>query len=278
MKKVVAFSVVMCLTACSPENKATKSEVASSIADPVIAARPKKHTNFNINSATLDEASSNDIWQVISHLISSSSARLKGEYEKNVEYTKRMKSVGDTILYHEIKFGGYFAFKVSNSKDRISYNADEEELSYQLRHLPDDGIVVDNKPANEGDPLVPTDYTGQKNMDEYFRKENKKIWYEIIASIVNKKNHLHSQRAYYNDHYTGKIKVSPAEAKKLKGNISLFLVGKLMPPYLLKFVEIPFDHNQTVLKYKYALPFSLEEIWMVENKTGKILSKQFIEG
>lgn len=213
--------------------------------------------NFDAKATKLDvNFTGNDPWEVLEAIKVLKTSQDK--YENKINYKARIKNIENVNLFENVKFSGIFAFKI-NDNFHIDYNPDTENIIYTIYNY---GGVIINKRNYDSN-----------NWKNFFREQYGKLITEeeqiiVIDKLNNKKYST----------YNGGAKINPIAAKKIEGKIVLFLVGRFVYPFLENSTHLPLEGERydTVAKFKTEFQFLINEIWMVNNETGEILSKKFI--
>jgi len=210
-------------------------------------------TNFDSKIVKLEPNFPGDNpWEVLNAIRSLNTVQDK--YESKVKYIDRLKKLENSNLFDNVKLNGVFVFKVKDPIG-IGYNPDLEEITYKTYG----DINLDKRD---------TDSNRWKKF--YLEEHHKVVTEEEQIIIVNSHN---NKDGYYS--YRGKAKISPSMAKAMDGKIALYVVGRFVKPFFIESMKLPLEDDERVVQFQKKLTLSIDEIWMVNESTGEILTKKF---
>jgi hypothetical protein len=212
---------------------------------------------------------SDDIAAVFREVQASGLAGAKSEFESTAQYQARLASwlvKGGTKRYifafdrgAEGAFEGYYTF---------DYNADAELMR----------LTVENMLAEEPIPLRSTrmvlgTYLGTNalGVKRTVTRMVKNIYYVSLSSSSPLKLFTKDDYGLYLDPARFTWPMDPAAARANKASLSLALVGTIPLPEATEekgLDEPTIDDPQQVLVYSRTLPFSLEELRVINSRTG----------
>ncbi len=181
----------------------------------------------------------------------------KSQYESDAVYGKRMKaligekvldgiSVGDVIGFQPISV----SFRYDANKEQWNYEVSSSGVHYEYHYVPVYRESLDA--ANY--PLWVNQFPGK-------RIEFQKSIYLDIASLKG--------LSYIN----GFVKTPAKDARALEGSLAVLLVGRLTSPYFGANQKLPVGLDETVFDFQSTIGFKLEAVWLINKKSGQILSK-----
>lgn len=167
----------------------------------------------------------------------------QNKFESDEKFRTRMKKLGDSVLFGQVKLNGKFAFRLpKRSFLSFTYDANKETFSYMLasKELRDgqfNGIEV----GSQGLFLELTNFTGLK-------------------------------------YVIGSLKVQPERARSLDGHLDVVLVGAIASPY----IDVIRTYDRERYRQfgeakpieKRVIRFRLEGAWIVD-VAGDVLTKRW---
>jgi hypothetical protein len=230
-------------------------------AKPVPAARKK---NFDINAKTwpVDVAATDPV--VLASAVSSQQFdRQPSKFETTAEYKAKIAKLRSNVLYDDVVLGGAFAI----DGGPVNYNADAGSVIYYSDYAI--GYSSTGSIKVHGESASPESLSSrERSWDDYYKKEK----YKTIT---------HS-RAVYLSSKAFKPYVKVIVEKKMPRDVAkasiddlrVVYVGNIMPPYFYTGEKLPQD-SETDVEHQTLIEFDLKGIWLVNFKTGEILSKKF---
>lgn len=176
----------------------------------------------------------------------------KGKFESDVEYRQRLKELGGTKLFGDVTIDGIVGFRPSDAQFR--YDANKREWKYMT-------VAVYGGLQVSRQSLDINNFAVYKNAFPMKDIEVKQSIY--LRSSPFKNVHVIEVKA----------KVPPSEAAALDGNLSVLFVGKLIPPYVGTNRVLPIKYDEKTVDLQYLLDFDLKGIWLIDTRTGRVLSK-----
>jgi hypothetical protein len=185
---------------------------------------------------------------------------VKGKFESQSEYTKRMRDLGSTTLFEAVRLNGVFGFEPRHDQAAIEYNADKQIFHYRLWY--GSGVTLNSVEAN------PDDYRGET--EAYARLYSRQLRHTRSVRLVI------TQAGNSLGNIVGQWKSPRAAAKLLDGKLAVIVVGNLVPPYSsgreVESMTDNYDGSKTA-DHAYELYMSLDSAWLINNETLEVLSK-----
>lgn len=172
-------------------------------------------------------------------------------------YASRLTGLKDAKLFGNISINGVVGFRPKEVSFRYEPNKQQWQYEISIQGISNQYVylMVEKQVLNAG------------NFPAYRQAfPLKRI--QVAKTIYVKVNSLKGL-SYIN----GSVKVPSNEAPTLDGNLSLLLVGHLVPNYYETHDKYPLDFHDKLVELQHMLDFKHEAVWLINTRTGQILSK-----
>jgi hypothetical protein len=181
----------------------------------------------------------------------------KGKFESDAEYTNRLKTLSAAKIYDEIALTDLVGFRPLDAW--FSYDANQEVWKFKV--TPRRVGFTFNHMRVYRQTLTTGDFTAYEHVYPGRQLEFSKTIYLTINGMKG-----------LND-IIGSVKIPRGEAPAYDGNLSLLFVGRLNPAQVRSSRKLPDDFNDKEVEFQNALGFKLEGVWLIDKRSGRILSK-----
>lgn len=257
----------MLVVGCDPGTNQTAGAQAAATSSVVVQADSIPHppsTNFDLNAKSIPEGfSPTNPRRVAVALRDLFQDMQKAPWETTTEHKKRLADMKSKVLYDQVTLGGGMAFR---SLD-VKYDPDRGTLLYASSFAVEDFDSVPAFLINKEDVRVADLSPNEQSKWNYVSERNPFIGHKRAV-------YLATSKAQSGARFVLKHKMPRDQARELERSIGVLFVGNLAPPYLWPSVKNPEvdDRNLTV---KAMVKFDLKGVWMVNFKTGEILTRKY---
>lgn len=257
----------MAIAGCDMHPSQATGTQAAATSPVVVQIDSIPHTpevNFDLNAKSIPEGfSPTNPRRVAVALRDHFQDMQKGPWETTTEHRKRLADMKSKVLYDEVTLGGGMAFR---SLD-VKYDPDRGTLIYASSFAVESFDSVPAFLINKEDVRVADLSPNEQSKWNYVSERNPLIGHKRAI-------YLATSKAQSGSRFVLEHKMPRDQAKELGRSIGVLFVGNLAPLYFLPGVEYPEadDRNLTV---KAMVKFDLKGIWMVNFKTGEILTRKY---
>jgi|GEM_PF-4592247 len=185
------------------------------------------------------------------------------KYETKTDFNTRLKNLKSTIIFDEVMLGGGFAF----SGGKIGYNADKAAIVFSSEYSIDSALQMSIETENIGGltPEIIRDRFGW--LVEGYVKDRRATDYTRFI-------YLDTDKFKGMGKITMEYKLHSERAKELENDLGVLFVGNVTSPYYHTDLSYP-SGDRTAFFDRTDIVFDLKGVWLVNFKTGEILSKKY---
>jgi hypothetical protein len=181
----------------------------------------------------------------------------KGKFESDAEYTNRLKTLSTAKIYDDVTVTDLVGFRPLDVS--FSYDANKELWNFKV--IPRQVDFTFNHMRVYRETLTTGDFTAYEHVYPGRHLEFAKTIYLTINGLKGLSDII------------GSVKVPRAEAPAYDDSLSLLFVGRLNPAQVRSARKLPDDFNDNEVEFQNALGFKLEGVWLIDRRTGRVLSK-----
>jgi hypothetical protein len=233
-----------------------------------------------------------NIKAIFNDLVTKKNNALKGEFETTAEFEARLQRQAQEPILGKLDRNGYFAFVIKNTSGETFYDADLQVMTIAIAlHSGDESIYKNsNKKAlvsqaeSKREQYEGSNAYGAKatvtrhlgiNYDVAFSNYSRFGVSKYIDSGTRSRGH--TEDFFAKDVFMVRIPMDVALAKEVKSKLQILAIVKLLEPYTYEgsFYDKPTISrpDEYFIQYHF-LNTELLELWIFDESTGKVFSKQ----
>ena len=279
---ITLLIILCCIPVVGSATEKKKSKTKSS------AVKIESENPFDTTAQTFSVKSRNKEANLYLALTSKVADYTKGEYETTEDFEARMSKICDKTIAGNLKYCDSVGF-LTQYDIKYSYDADEKKL---VVGVPLKGEAFDTNYVKTGSKK----YVGTNA----FGAKAKITSSEFLTLAVSMRRDEPKPEPEGNDRprrmmkpamYAGvfyrqartltlNVPMSPDEAKDMKNNGGIVIIGKLYKPYTDKYLSHSkptiTEPTEVIDDIRYVV-IDPSEIWVVNTKTGKIFSREKVD-
>jgi hypothetical protein len=187
----------------------------------------------------------------------------KGKWETTKELKVRLETMKSITLFDQVTLGGGLAFRSM----KVKYNPDKAALVFGSEFAFDS---FEYDPAFKiYEEYIPTSDLSPQELSTLNYYRDRAIAVNHKRAVLLAANKLKTGSKFVVEH-----KMPREQARQLEGSVGVLFVGSLIPPYAWPGLERP-DGEKRDLVHKTLLRFDLKGVWLVNFRTGAILTKKY---
>lgn len=262
-----AFYTILIFMIAGCSNEGDRANISRPVISPEsqINTVQIKARNIDLEAKKIERE---DTWYSIWNVVDAIKKELpaKDSYESKADYKARIKDFGSKTLFDDVSLKGNFIFPLDSQF--FEYDPEVKGFKYYAFATSVSSWSQKYNSLKIGDRAGPDDSDTLGKIEAWRNQVNKPIKNRSFAYIEDGKN-LPSQ-TYVKIFY----KIDPDAAKKLHRSLKAYVVGSIEFPFYYRDEDHPLGESD-ILADVHVLPFSIRGFWLVDSKTGEVLTKTY---
>lgn len=263
-EKIICLALLIAaLSACDGGKQGTSSgnpaPQAKIIEAPPPPPPPPPHVPVDLKLTTLDQASGqfgHDVRKIVPALMGLDLEQ--GPYESDGKFGSRLKAMGSTELYDQLKVDSLLAFNLQGV--RFNYDANKAQWEYEVSphsmNRESNVYSVTSWPVGDAAQWAP-----------HFPGKRLEQWVTLAVELPELKGVNYIRGAY---------PVAAEEAPQFDNGLDVLLIGKLVPNYFRSDQVLPVGANSgNKVDTVRMMKVKTSGVWLVNRRTGEVVSKKW---